>query len=163
MNTSGEPEQANTTNSDERLLQELQEVIAQVDPVPDHVLEAARAAFSLRSLDEELAALVADSASGLGGLALVRAELVTRLLSFETEDGGGVELELTSTGTTLDAQGQVVGDLRGDVVIEHAGGAEHVSADHLGRFDARGLPSGRLRLRWSDAAGRRMTTSWVEA
>jgi hypothetical protein len=162
MSTIGGPRRAEEHDPDERLLHELQGVITQADPVPAHVLDAARAVFGMRDLDEELAALVADSASGLGGLALVRAELVTRLLSFEAEDGVGVELELTTTGGTLDAQGQVVGDLQGDVVLEHAGGVQHVTADDLGRFEVRGLPSGRLRLRWRSAAGRRTTTVWVD-
>ncbi|MET0326995.1 MAG: hypothetical protein ABW219_17400, partial [Ilumatobacteraceae bacterium] len=51
---------------------ELQAVLARalrtVDPVPDHVLAGARAAWTWRTIDEELAELVFDSAAELTGV-----------------------------------------------------------------------------------------------
>lgn len=148
-------------DGDDALLGELREVMSQVDPVPGHVLAAARAAFALRDLDRELAALVADSATSLGGPALVRAPLAVRLLSFEAAETG-VELELVPLGQGFDLQGQVLGGVRGPVAVDHPGGVTHVAADEQGRFEVPGLRSGRLRLRWTDGAGRRTATVWFE-
>src|SRR4051812_49598386 len=47
--------------SDEQLLQELRNVLP-ADPVPPAVVAAARATFTWRSVDDELAALLSDSA-----------------------------------------------------------------------------------------------------
>ncbi len=162
MSATGAPGQPGSSDPDERLLDQLRQVIAQVDPVPPDVLAAARAAFTLRDLDDELALLVADSASDLGAPATVRASLAVRLLSFEAA-GGGVELELTSSASGLDLQGQLLGGLQGQLAVEHEDGVEHPDVDELGRFAAQGLPGTRLRLRWVDAAGRRTVTPWVDA
>ena len=146
---------------DESLLQELRGVLAQVDPVPAHVLEAARAVFDMRELDEELAALVADSATALGGMAVVRAQLSRRLLSFEASDTG-VELELSPVGPAFDLQGQVLGGVQGPVALERETGVTELEADALGRFTASRVAPGRARLRWVDAAGRRTGTEWFD-
>ena len=162
MSSTGAPGQPHGSDPDERLLDELRRVIAQVDPVPGDVLAAAKAAFLVRDLDEELALLVADSASASSGLAPVRAALAARLLSFEAP-GGGVELELTPSGNRVDLQGQVLGGTQGRLTVEHAEGVEQVDVDELGRFIAQALPAGRLRVRWVDKAGRRTVTPWVAA
>ena len=75
---------------DTALLLRLGAIAAEVDPVPDLVLEAGRAAFLLRRLDAELAELVADSATDRAG---VRGG-DDRLLSFEA---GETSLELQVT------------------------------------------------------------------
>jgi hypothetical protein len=48
---------------DEALLARLQKVFDLVDPVPPSVVEAARAAYSWRRIDAELAELLGDSAT----------------------------------------------------------------------------------------------------
>lgn len=162
MSTTDASGQPHGSDPDERLLDRLRAVLAQVDPVPADVLAAARAAFTMRDLDEELALLVADSESALGGLATVRAALTARLLSFETP-GGGVELELTGAGSRVDLQGQALGSPLTQLTVEHVEGVEQLDVDSLGSFAAQGLPAGRLRLRWVDASGRRVVTPWVDA
>lgn len=147
--------------ADEALLGELRGVLAQVDPVPGYVLEAARAAFGVRDLDQELATLVADSASALGSPAPVRALLTVRTLSFEASETG-VELELSAAGNRFDLQGQVLGGVRGPVAVDHPEGAAQVEADELGCFEVRGVGAGRLRVRWTDGAGRPTVTVWFE-
>lgn len=147
--------------TDEALLGELRVVLAQVDPVPGHVLEAARAAFRVRNLDQELATLVADSASELGSPAPVRTLLTLRTLSFEASETG-VELELSAAGKRFDLQGQVLGGVRGPVVVDHSEGAAQAEADELGWFEVRGVGAGRLRVRWTDGAGRPTVTAWFE-
>src|SRR5262249_46475986 len=63
----------NATHEDEALLERLRAICAEVDPVPDLVFQAARAAFTLRRLDAELAELVLDSADEPAGAVAVRA------------------------------------------------------------------------------------------
>lgn len=147
--------------TDEALLGELRGVLAQVDPVPGYVLEAARAAFGVRDLDRELATLVADSASTLGTRAPVRALLTLRTLSFEASETG-VELELSAAGKRFDLRGQVLGGVRGPVMVDHSEGAAQAKADELGWCEVRGVSAGRLRVRWTDGAGRATVTAWFE-
>lgn len=147
--------------TDEALLGELRAVLAQVDPVPGYVLEAARAAFGVRNLDQELATLVADSASALASPAPVRPLLTLRTLSFEASETG-VELELSAAGKRFDLQGQVLGGVRGPVVVDHSEAAAQAEADELGWFEVRGVGAGRLRVRWTDGAGRPTVTAWFE-
>ena len=59
-------------------------VVAALDPVPQHVIEAAEAALDWRTIDDELAELLHDS-SAEPALAGVRAEASTRVLSFAGE------------------------------------------------------------------------------
>ena len=117
--------------------------------------------FEVRDLDQELATLVADSASALGSPAPVRALLTLRTLSFEASDTG-VELELSAAGKRFDLQGQVLGGVRGPVVVDHSEGAAQAGADALGWFEVRAVGAGRLRVRWTDGAGRPTATAWFE-
>ena len=55
-----------TDHDDEALLSGLRAVATESDPVPDDVRAAAKAAFGLRSLDAELAELVANSLDEVG-------------------------------------------------------------------------------------------------
>src|SRR5262249_7326628 len=86
----------NATHEDEALLERLRAICAEVDPVPDLVFQAARAAFTLRRLDAELAELVLDSADAPAGAVAVRAAgpADIRMLSF-TAGPLRVELQVT--------------------------------------------------------------------
>ena len=77
--------------TDEALLGRLRLVIDQLDPMPGHLVDGAKALLGLRRLDEELAELVRDSAEERGRLLAVRGEGDVRLISFET---GPVTVEL---------------------------------------------------------------------
>ena len=50
------------TSAEDAFEARLRRISGEAEPVPEHVLEAGRAAFALRDLDAELAELVADSA-----------------------------------------------------------------------------------------------------
>ncbi len=52
---------------EERLLGELRAALAAVDPVPDDVVAGAQRAYLWHGIDDELAALLADSADDTGG------------------------------------------------------------------------------------------------
>src|SRR3954447_12070309 len=73
------------TMDDDATLEELRALLTRMDPVPDRLDEAARAAFTWRTIDAELAELMADSADALdeSALALRSATVGPRMLSFE--------------------------------------------------------------------------------
>ena len=148
-------------------LDNLRRIVRDVDPVPDEVVAAARAAIITRELDAELAALVADSAAIEDELRFdpVRTASTeaadTRLLSF---DGGGVRVELEVSGQAdqLMVVGQVIGAADRGCVLEQADGRVHeVELDSLGRFLITGVTSGPARLRCRSASGGRVSTHWV--
>jgi hypothetical protein len=69
---------------DDDLMQLVARAVA-ADGPPEHLLDAARSSLSWASIDEELMALVEDSASQ--ELALVRDATAERMLVFESADG----------------------------------------------------------------------------
>jgi hypothetical protein len=137
--------------ADERLLARLRDVAAEYDPVPADVLAAARAALTTRRLDEELAALVADSALADAGVRAARPEV--RLLTFEAADVS-LELQVEYRDDRVSVRGLVTG-AAGDAVVEVAGERHAVPIDE-GWFAVTGLPRGATRV---SVAG--TTTSWV--
>lgn len=139
--------------SDDALLEQLRRVLAAVDPVPDSVVRLAQAAYEMRDLEAQLAAVVADTATGAGDLVLVRTSgLVPRRLSFEVGETA-LDLELLPTRAGVRLRGLLVGAAQGRVVVEQTDGAVEVEVDELGRFETDDLPPGPKRLRWVDAQG----------
>jgi hypothetical protein len=160
--------------NDDELVDRLRRIAAEVDPVPDGVDAAARAAIRTRDLDRQLAVLVADSAAGedpdlewdrVAAFDQVRTGGATaglrRLLSFAVGDVQ-VDLEVSGHGDRVDLIGQFTGASTEECVLEFADGA-HVAleVDSLGRFLAAGVDRGALRARFRSAAGAPMTTAWV--
>jgi len=148
-------------------LANLRRIARDIDPVPDEVFAAARAAIITRDLDAELAALVADSAALEDELRYepVRtapAEAAdTRLLSF---DGGGVRVDLEVSGQAdqLTVVGQLIGAADRGCVLEQSDGRVHdVEVDSLGRFVLTGVTPGPARLRFRSASGGPVSTPWV--
>jgi len=140
---------------------DLRRVVAAVDPVPGPVLDAARVAFTWRTVDEELAALVADSAATLGLTAGVRsAPGGPRLLTFEAPSLA-IEVEVDEEGGRR-LLGQLVPPQPGEVeVLTPDGAVVAVIADPLGRFLAEDVPAGPLRLVVTGPGGLRVATSWT--
>jgi hypothetical protein len=142
---------------DAGLLAAIARVHERVDPVPEFVREAARAAFHWRDPDAEVAELVSDGSLADAG---VRAVGGPRLLSFAVRDLT-VDLEVHARGDrrrvlgVLNAAGPgVLRAGRGDVENE-------VSFDALGRFVLQDVTAGPFRLRWRPATGPAMVTSWI--
>jgi hypothetical protein len=121
-------------------------VVAQVDPVPALVDEAARAAFGWRTIDEDLAELLRDSADEVLE-AGVRGGSGPRQLSFESPRVG-IELEVVSTGPReRRLEGQLLPPGSAMVTVERPGAdAVSVQTDDLGRFVIDGLRAGAMRL-----------------
>jgi hypothetical protein len=130
------------------------------DPVPELVLESARAAFTLRTLDAELAELVHDSAVD-ADLVLVRGpgDSDVRMLSFE-HGTVAVDLQVSETAKGRELLGLVTGAV-GDVEVEQAGRRTAIPLDEAGRFILSGLPAGPLRLHLRAEDGTSVATSWV--
>jgi hypothetical protein len=140
----------------------LRSVVDRADPVPPAVIAAAKASFTWRTIDSELAELVTDSAemsaaSGAG----VRGETAPRLLTFEAA-GLSVEVEVAESGSTRRLVGQLVPMTPAEVVVRWNAGSASTTADDLGRFVVSDVPAGLVRLavrRRTDANP--VLTSWV--
>lgn len=119
----------------------LSAALARVDPVPPHVADGARAAFTWRTLDAELAELSFDSLASTGG---VRSTDANRQLTFRADDLE-IEVMLTGNGTSR-LIGQLVPPQQGRVELMTAGQRYEALADHAGRFDFDGALGGPTRL-----------------
>jgi hypothetical protein len=155
---------------DDELIATLRRLAAEVDPVPDHVRAAARAAIATRDLDGQLAVLVADSTvdepeSGSSmAFEPVRSTAGGQgswMLSFE---GGGiqVDLEVNERGGRVDVIGIFTGVSPLGCVLEYAAGERReLDVDTLGRFVINDVPRGPVRVRCQAASGDPVTTAWV--
>ncbi len=128
--------------TDEELVARLRRVLEVSDPVPESARAAARAAFTWRSIDAELAELVYDSATE--GLVGVRGAEAARQVTFRAP---GVEVEVM---VAEDRQRRIVGQLvppqTARVELQSAGGNRAAEADSLGRFTFDDVPAGPARL-----------------
>jgi hypothetical protein len=127
------------STDDDGLMEELARAMGQVTEVPDHRREAARAAFSWRTIDEELLALTHDSLELAD--AAVRSTLDVRTLGFESN---GLSLEIEVDGDRV--FGQVLDAEADEVIIESAEGAsQSCPVDSSGIFSVV-VPTGPVRL-----------------
>jgi hypothetical protein len=163
--TDGGSEESRPENEDrdDRLLAALSAASRTLDPVPPSVTEAAKAAFTWRTIDAELAALVYDSAEQ--ELAGVRGVPARRSLSFEYADVV-VDMELDESERTL--TGQVAPRAVDWIELHQAdsGAPVRVDADDLGRFRMTGVRPGPFRLLCRFAASTpfpMLLTDWVGA
>ncbi len=125
------------------------------EPVPDHVLEAAKAAYTWRTIDAELATLSFDSA--VTGAVGARADRATRELTFEA-DGGEVEVAVGTDGAVV---GQIVPPQPATVEVIGPDGAVVVVTDDDGRFLIDEVPRGPVCFEIVTAAGHRIRTDWI--
>src|SRR6187397_898007 len=127
-----------SSTDDEGLMTELGLALEQAS-VPDHRREAARAAFTWRTIDEELLALTHDSLELAD--AAVRGELDVRTLGFESD---GLSLEIEVDGDRV--SGQVLDAEVDEVVVESVGdGSSRVPVDSSGVFSGV-VPTGPVRF-----------------
>jgi len=139
---------------------DLRRLAALVDPVPQHVRDAARAAFLTRDMDAKLAELIADSTAD-ADFEPVRQATDERLLSFRAEDTQ-VEMTVRAEGAGWTMMGQVFGAGAGAAAVENGGRSiTPLTLDDLGRFLVTDLPGGPVRLRCDLPGGDTLVTSWV--
>lgn len=145
--------------SDEELMARLGGIAKTIDPVPSHVSELARAAFTLRRLDEELAELIEDSDVALAGVRSAVSDV--RLLSFQAREVV-VEVQLSGGGPVL-LLGQVAGPGRSVGLVRLESSALAVAVvdlDELGAFRFEGVLPGTMRLVVELADGLSVATPW---
>jgi hypothetical protein len=151
-----------TGPQDMRLEEELRELARRLDPVPDRLVQAAVDAYAWRTVDAELAELVADSLADVGHAA-VRGIQPERLLSFRA-GGLTIEVEVTPEGPSRRLIGQLVPPQQADVEIRHQDEVVTLATDKFGRFMADSVPAGPMSLRCGPAAGldrSPVVTEWV--
>jgi hypothetical protein len=151
------------TDNDATTETELRALFSQIDPVPPRLDDAARGAFTWRTVDDELAELMRDSAEAADEEAemLVRGGRGPRQLSFESPRLG-IELEVTATGErSRRLEGQLLPPASATVTIERPGeDGVSVQADELGRFVLDGLKAGVVRLHFA-LRGAQIAIPWT--
>jgi hypothetical protein len=146
-------------SSDDELMEQLRRIANEVDAAPDLVTESARAAFSTRRLDDELAELLHDS--DMTASAPVRlAQPGPRLLSFEAGEVS-LELQIEDAGGQLVLRGVAVGTVGAAEVETVTGGPHPAVIDDQGWFRAEALPVEPLRVRVQARDGTAVTTGWI--
>ncbi len=143
------------------LMARLRAAVRESDAPPPALLAAARAAFSWRTLDAELAPL-ADEPARDDTLVGVRGVPGVRRLAFRA-GGLAVDLEVSVAGVSMSMLGQLTPAGPAAVVLRLVdGSARDVAVDDLGRFAIDDIPAGQVSLRVvSPAADRPLHTDWV--
>jgi hypothetical protein len=145
-------------SADDELMKHLRRIADEVDAPSDITTESARAAFTTRHLDDELAALLNDSdlapASGVR-----HAEPGPRLLSFEAGPVS-LELELGAGAEGLVVRGIAIGTV-GDVTIETTTDIHTAAVDENGFFRVDELSAEPVRVRVQAGDGGTVTTGWI--
>lgn len=148
-----------TRPSDDELIDLLHNALAELDHVPRHVVEAARAAFEWRTVDAELAALLYDSSTNQP--AGVRAETASRQLSFAAD---GVEIEILVRDSELEPRLdiQIVPPAIMTIQIRDGQTATTTTTDELGRCTVPVPRSARIQLLIDGHDGRQpIATPWL--
>ncbi len=125
------------------------------EPMPERVVEAAKAAYTWRTIDAELATLSFDSA--MAGTVGTRSGRATRELTFEA-DSGEVEVAVGTDGAVV---GQIVPPQRATVEVIGTDGSVTIDTDDEGRFLIDELPQGPVCFEIVTAAGHRIRTDWI--
>lgn len=156
-------DQSDAPDIAERLFEELRLAVRE-ETVPPEIVAAAKAVYSWRTIDAELAELAYDSSEDRE-LAGVRGQSGPRLLTFEAGESV-IEVEVESSGRERRLTGQVVPAQAAHLELHRVDqdGALDLEVDDLGRFRADAVVPGRLRLlcRFApDAGGGTLLTEWV--
>ncbi|MEV0596740.1 hypothetical protein [Nonomuraea cavernae] len=145
--------------SDDRLLDELASAMRAAEEIPREVVEAARAAFAWRDIDDELARLAYDSeVDGEPAGALTRSESAPlRAMTFVCRS---LTIELEVAGDAL--IGQVVPSQVADIHVRVLSGVTAtVRTDEVGGFAIRPIPDHPFHLQCRTSDGISVATSWI--
>ena len=145
------------SNNEERLIEALSRALDATDPIPDHVVEAAREAIFWRTIDAELAELVFDSSTEL--LTSVRGADLVRQVTFRSP---GVEIEIMVTDEgNCRLVGQLVPPQVAQVELRSGNQVLTTSTDSLGRFTFADVQRGSVQLAVRLQAGALVVTDWL--
>jgi hypothetical protein len=143
------------TPSDDQLFRQLAEALAEADPAPPDVLEAAKGSFTWRTVDAELAELAFDSA--VQEVAGVRGAEGDRHLLFRTAD---MEIEIAFELDTRYLRGQLAPVVAATIELRTGDDTRAVDANETGGFEFADVPSGPLQLRIT-AGESVVSTEWT--
>jgi hypothetical protein len=165
MTDGGPLDQGVEDMSDEALMAAIRGGLTLAEAVPPEVTAAAKASFTWRTIDAELASLTFDSGSEAAELAGVRGGDGPRALTFEYEDVV-VEVEVDDAADGRTVVGQIDPPTVEWIEVHQAASGEplRLEADDRGRFRARGIGTGPFRLLCRFRAGARfpmLLTDWV--
>jgi hypothetical protein len=152
---------------DVELIERVRDTYAEIDPVPEDVIAAARAALgwgrSAATLDAELAELIEDTSMS-DSAAGVRGTHAPRLVTFES-DSVTVEVEVSPQGNRRRLIGQIVPADYRRLALHSPEGVRDVEVDELGRFAVGDVPAGPISFVCSAEAAAEsrgpVATSWI--
>src|SRR3954454_15574926 len=140
-------------------MERLRRIANDVDAPPGLVTETARAAFSTRRLDANLAELLEDS--DMTSSATVRlAQPGPRLLSFAAGDVS-LELQLEQVRGRVVLRGVVTGVVDDAEIETITGQVQRAEIDDQGWFGVEALPVQPFRVRVRAVDGPAITTGWI--
>jgi hypothetical protein len=143
---------------DDLLLAELRGALHEAGPVPEEIVTAAKAVYTMRTLDEELARLSYDSRNDPELAGAFRAEpMAVRSLVFGI---GGVTLDVDVLTDSF--VGQLSPALPGSIVVEtrfHP--PRRADVDEMGMFSVPICPPGDVRFRVEPREGDGFVTEWT--
>jgi hypothetical protein len=144
--------------SEDRILSLLRKGLGEADSAPDDVIEFAKAAFSWRDIDAQLAELAYDSSEETTPVG-VRSTATARMLSFEA-GSWTIDIEYSSVSQRL--IGQIEPARQVEVELHLAGGTLVTQTDELGRFDFDGVLPGPVSLIFRTAGNLEVVkTEWT--
>jgi hypothetical protein len=143
---------------DDELLAALREALRARETVPAEFVEAGKSAFAWHNIDAELAQLTYDSSQDSAYEPALRAEDASiRALTFTSAH---LSVELEVTGDTL--LGQIIPAQGGVIRVQpRDGGETTVTADEIGCFSIRPIPSGPFRLYCRARDDLAVQTGWI--
>jgi hypothetical protein len=144
-----------TDDDDMGLEEALRHAATLLDPVPSDLVQNAVEAYTLRTLDAELAALTFDS---LAEPEPVRGRSRPRLATFHAH-GVTIDVEITIIGSIGRVIGQVIPAQPADIEVRGRRPAA-VTADAMGRFVCDRVPTGPFSLRCRLQAAV-VVTEWI--
>lgn len=132
----------NSNSNDESVIAQLKLGLAESDPMPQDVAEFAKAAFGLRNIDAELAAIAYDSTQE-EALSGVRSATTARIISFEA---GELTIDIEYNASNSRLIGQINPRQQATVELELADDSATSRTDATGRFQFDDVPNGPMRL-----------------
>jgi hypothetical protein len=147
----------NESNRDEILLAMLRKGLEESDPVPSDVAAFAKAAFTWRDIDAELAELDFDSAEE-DVPAGVRSSTTVRMMSFQAGQWM-IDIEYDEVAGRL--IGATSPPARYSVDLHTSGATFTSDSDDFGRFTADGIAPGPLGMVLRFTRGQVVKTQWV--
>lgn len=142
--------------NDEEMMSALRRIYAQLDPVPENVIEDASRALETRRLDEQLAELLLDTATEFAQVRGDQEQL--RLLSFQQGDLS-LEVQLEYLDDRVSIRGLVEGHA-GAAEVDLGGERRTLPVDPDGMFTTE-VPRGAARFRLAAPGGVSVITQWV--